>query len=227
MNIFDYPWDFAPVWRYFPALMRGVVVTLYLTALAIVLGTPIGIIQGLLLTVRNRWIRYPLILFTDAVRSLPVLILILWVYYFVPVLVGLPRMSPFSLATIALTANLAAFIADVVRASVNAFPQGLLDAAHACGLSRLATLRHIVLPEVVREILPTLALLYISILKLSSLASVIAVHELLHAADRIRAITFQAIEVFTVLAGIYIVLVMPLSLAVRSLETSRFFRRRA
>jgi polar amino acid transport system permease protein len=163
----------------------------------------------------------------DALRSLPVLILILWVYYFVPILIGMPTMGAFWLALIALTLNLAAFIADVVRASLEAFPKGMKDAAYACGLSPFATLRYIVIPGVIREILPTLALLYISILKLSSLASVISVNELLHTADRIVANTFQVIEVYTVVAIIYLIVVMPLSALARLMEQSKYFKRRA
>lgn len=227
MSILSYNWDFGPVLDHLPILLEGLKVTLYLTGLAIAFGTPLGILLGTALTVRTRLIRFPLLLFTDAVRSLPVLILILWVYYFVPVLVGIPSMGSFWLATIALTLNLTVFIADVVRGSVSAFPRGLIDAAYACGLSRLATFRHVIIPGVIREILPTLSLLYISILKLSSLASVIAVYELVHTADRIRAETFQAIEVFTVVGLVYLVVVMPLSALVRYMESTRYFQRRA
>jgi polar amino acid transport system permease protein len=182
-------------------------------------------ILGLGLLAKPAIIRYPLFLFVDIVRSLPILILILWVYYFVPVLFGRPEMSSYTLACIALVLNLSAFVADVVRASVGAFPKGLLEAAYACGLSRAGALRRIVIPYVLREILPTLSLLYIDMLKLTSLASVIAVYELLHTADKIRSVTFRAIEVFTVVAAIYLMLVMPFSALVRLMERSRWFAR--
>ena len=227
MSILEYHWDFGPVWANFPVLLEGVWVTLYLTGLAIIIGTPLGILWGLLLRVKIPLLKYPLLFITDAFRSLPLLILILWVYYFVPVFLGMPKMSSFSLATIALTLNLAAFIADVVRASADSFSKGLLDAAYACGLSKVSTYRHIVIPEIVREILPTLSLLYIDILKLSSLASVIAVYELVHTADKIRSQTFQAIEVFSVVALIYLIIIMPLSATVRYMEKSQYFLRRS
>lgn len=223
----DYVWDFDPVIANLPALLTGLGVTLKLTGLAIVIGTPLGILYGIALRIEAGFIRVPLYLTMDAVRSLPILILILWIYYFVPVMIGFPQMGAFWLALIALTINLAAFIADVVRASLAAYPQGLKDAAYACGLSEFATMRHIVIPGVVREILPTLSLLYIDVLKLSSLASVIAVNELLHTADRVRANTFQVIEVFTVVALIYLIIVMPLSFLVRSMEQNKYFRRRS
>ena len=227
MNIFEYPWDFGPVWAFLPILLQGLWITVKLTVLSIVFGTPVGILLGLALRTRIFIIRSILLFIVDAIRSLPVLILILWVYYFIPVLIGMPQMEAFWLAVIALTLNLSAFIADVVRASTNAFPRGYIDAANASGISSFYTYRYIVIPEVIREIFPILALLYISILKLSSLASVIAVYELVHTADRVRVETFQALEVFSVVAFIYLLLVMPLSAFVRFMEGTKYFKRRA
>lgn len=224
-SILDYSWDFYSVLKYYPALLRGVGVTLSLTGLTILVGTPLGILLGLLLRAPAPLVRYPLLFVTDVVRSLPILILILWVYYIVPVLLSRPDMTSFSLALLALVINLAAFVADVVRASVGAFPRGLIEAGYACGLSRTSVVWHIVMPSVIRELVPTLSLLYIDMLKLSSLASVISVYELVHSADRIRSETFRAIEVFTVVAIVYLIIVMPFSFCVRILEKSQYFRR--
>lgn len=221
-----YDWDFSVIWRYAPALLSGLGITLLLTGATVALGTPLGILWGLCLRTRFPLIRYALIIVTDAVRSLPLLILILWVYYVIPILLGNPQMSSFLLALIAMVINLAAFIADVVRGSVEAFPKGLLEAAQASGLPAAAIRRHIVIPSVIRELIPTFALLYIDMLKLSSLASVISVYELLHTADRIRSETFRPIEVFSAVAIIYLLLVMPFSTIARKLERSKYLRRR-
>lgn len=219
--------DFKTVLSFAPALVSGVRTTLLLTGLTIALGTPIGIALGVLLRFRSPIIRLPLLFLIDIIRSLPVLILILWVYYVVPALLGLPTISSFTLATLALVANLAAFVADIVRGAIAGVPRGLIDAGYASGLSRLAVLRRVTLPLVIRELLPTLALLWIDMLKLSSLASVISVYELVHTADKIRSETFRAIEVFTVIAVIYLAIVMPFSFAVRWLERTRLTRRSA
>lgn len=222
-----YDWNFAVVWPYLPALGRGLLTTIQLTVVTIGLGTPIGVLVGVALTSRSPLARWPILACVDVLRSLPILILILWVYYVIPQLVGRPRMSSFTLASIALVANLAAFVADVVRASIRGFPTGLREAALASGLSNRKAMLHVVLPGVVRELLPTMSLLYIDMLKLTSLASVIAVTELLHTADLIRAQTFRALEVFTVVAVAYLLLVMPFSAAVRALEHSSTFGRRS
>jgi polar amino acid transport system permease protein len=217
--------DFQSVWRYWPALLRGVEVTLLLTGITILVGTPVGIVLGFLLRLRSPLLRLPILAAVDAVRSLPVLILILWTYYLLPAVLGRPRMGSFTLAAIALSVNLAAFIADVVRGALNGFPRPLLDAAYAVGLSRFAAARHVLIPSIARELVPVFALLYIDMLKLSSLASVIAVNEVLHVADKIRSETFLAIEVFTLVAVIYLFIVMPFAAGARALERSKHFRR--
>src|SRR5262249_38389031 len=108
MSIGQYPWDFSVVWRYLPALLHGLGITLLLTGLTIAFGTPMGILLGLALRTKAAVVRYPLLFLTDAVRSLPLLILILWVYYVVPILIGRPDMGSFSLALLAMTINLTA-----------------------------------------------------------------------------------------------------------------------
>ena len=226
MTLFAYHWNFAPVLGFLPVLITGLLVTLVLTAAAILIGTPLGLVTGVLLLMPTKLLRLPLQWATDAVRALPPLVLLLWVYYFVPFVIGVPDLAAFWLATIAFSINLAAFVADVVRASITAFPRNLVDAAVACGLTPAKTLQKIVLPDVVRELLPALTVLYIGVLKMTSLASIVTVHEVVHAADAIRIETFQVIEVYTVLGILYLLVVMPLSAAARRLETSTWFKRR-
>jgi polar amino acid transport system permease protein len=226
MNLFSYPWNFGSVLSFLPLLLRGLGITLLLTMTSIAIGTPLGVLSGIALLIPSRGVRIPLQLITDAVRSLPPLVLLLWVYYFVPFVIGVPDLGAFWLATIAFSINLAAFVADVVRSSLLAFPPNLVDAAVACGLSPGKTLQKIVLPDVFREIFPTLSVLYIGVLKMTSLASIITVHEIVHAADQIRLETFQVIEVYTILGLLYLAVVIPLSAAARWLERSQSFRRR-
>src|ERR1700689_589152 len=97
----EYTWDFATVLKYYPALLKGLGITLALTGLTILIGTPLGILLGLALRSKSPVVRYPLLFLTDVVRSLPILILILWVYYVVPAVIGRPEMSSFSLALLA------------------------------------------------------------------------------------------------------------------------------
>ncbi len=226
MTLFSYDWNFGSVLPFLPILLKGMGITLLLTATAIVIGTSLGVLMGVLLLIPLKAVRIPLQFATNAARALPPLVLLLWVYYFIPFLIGVPNLDAFWLATIAFSINLSAFVADAVRASIAAYPRNLIDAALACGLAPAKTLQKIILPDVCRELLPALTILYIGVLKETSLASIITVREVVHAADRVRLETFQVIETYTVLGILFLLVVMPLSAIARRLEDSRWFKRR-
>jgi len=114
--------------------------------------------------------------------------------------------------------NLAAFTADVVRAAMENVPPSSIDAGRALGMSRKQLTRYIILPHVFREAIPAMTVLYISMLKMSSLASVINVREVVYAAQTVIADVSRSLEAWTVVAAIYIVLVVPASYWARCLE---------
>jgi polar amino acid transport system permease protein len=219
----SYDWDFSVVWPYLPVFLSGLWITIGLSALTILLGTAAGFGLGVALTTPLLVVRWPLLALVDIVRSTPTLVLLLASNYFLPVLLNRPDMGAFTLALIALTVNLAAFIADVVRGAIANVPRAELDAARAVGLSETQILFHFTIPSVVRIILPTLALLYLAIVKNSSLASVIAVYELTHTGGLIIAERYRALEVYAVITAFYIALIMPLTLLARRLESTAVF----
>ncbi len=222
-----YDWDWSIVWHYRAVFGRGVLITLGLTLSSILLGTVIGFVVGPLLTLRGKKlaeVRCLLSLLVDLVRSLPILILILLLYYWLPFVVGIK--SPLWIALLALAINLGAFIADVLRGAIEGVPRPLVEAAMAVGMRERTIMRRVLIPEATKNIVPTMALLYIDILKLSSLASVIAVGELVHVASEISTKTYRYLEVYAALAAIYIAIVLPFSLLARRLERSSWFLRR-
>ncbi len=226
--MFQYNWDWSVVWRYRFVFVRGAWITLQLTVLSIIIGTALGFLVGTLLATRDEhWkeIRQIVLVFVDVVRALPVLILILLFNYWLPYITDIK--SPFWLAGLALSINLSAFIADVLRGAIEGVSRPLVEAGYAVGMTSRTVMRRIVIPEATRQILPTLALLYIDILKLSSLASVIAVSELVHVSTEISTKTFRFLEVFAALAVIYVLIVLPFSYAARKLEKTAWFIRRA
>jgi len=216
----NYDFDFSVVWRYWPAIRQGFAITFFLTVLVVGTGTPLGVGYALLLRACPRWGQNMLVFAMDVVRSIPVLVLIFLSYYLLPSLFPLRVPSPFVIAWASLSVYLAAFCADVVRGALLIVPQGYLDAARAVGLSRRQIFWRFELRWVVRTVLPSLALLWIGMLKNSSLASVIGVYELTHTADAIVANTFRSIETYTVIAVCYIIVVLPFSALARRLERS-------
>lgn len=217
----NYDWDFSIVSLYSNVLLKGLVITFELTLITIIAGTIIGFILGLFLNTKIRLLRGILIIFVDVVRSIPLLILILWFFYLLPSLTGLTSLSPFTTAAVALSLNLSAFIADVVRGAIKNVDMQHIEAALSIGMAKLQVQYHVIIPEVVRNIKPTLSLLYIHMFKNSSLASVIAVHELTHSANRVILETFHSLEVYTAIGLAYISIVLPVSYLLRRFENNR------
>jgi polar amino acid transport system permease protein len=226
--MFNYDWNWSVVWLYRYVFLEGLAATFALTAVAIVSGTLAGLSLGIALSWTSssfRLARIPLLFFVDAVKALPPLLLLLLFYYWLPYVLGLQ--SSFWLAAIALAVNLSAFVADVFRHAITGVPKPLIEACYALGMTRRMVLRRLVIPEALRSIVPTLGILYIDVFKLSSLASIIAVGELVHRASEISNYTYRFLEVYAALAAIYLAILLPFSYFARRLETSKFFIRRS
>jgi polar amino acid transport system permease protein len=226
--MFHYDWDWGVIWQYRKVFLDGLVITLLLSLISIIAGTLVGMCLGVALTGKSaalRGLRVPILLFVDATKALPPLILMLLLYYWLPYVLGIR--SSFWLAAISLAISLSAFVADVFRHAIDGVPRPLVEACYALGMTRWMALRRFVIPEALRSIVPTLGLLYIDVIKLSSLASIIAVGELVHRASEVSAYTYRFLEVYAALAAIYLVLLLPFSYFVRRLESSTFFIRRS
>jgi len=223
-----YDWQWSVVWDYRFAFLYGVEWTLILSVVSILLGTLLGVLWGNFLASRDDALT-PLralgFFIADIFRALPLLVLLLFANYYLPPLIGIH--STFWISVIALSLNLSAFIADVLRGAIEGVPRPLREAALAVGMTDNQTLRRIVLPEALRQVIPSLTLLYIDILKMSSLASVIAFQELTHIGSEISAQTYRPLEVIAAIAVIYIVIVLPLAHLQRRLEHSAWFTRRS
>lgn len=228
MNLLSYDWDFSILITYLPVILNGIKITLELTILSIVCGTILGLAIGIYISKYNKFVpefKWILILLIDLVRATPMLILLLLFNYYVSFLTSIK--SPFWLSFLALSINLAAVIADIVRGSLNGVFKPFIEAGMVLGMDRPTIFRRIILPEGVRAIIPTLTTLYIEVLKLSSLASALGVDELTHVSSQISASTFRNLEVFAVVTVIYILLVLPFSNLIRHLEKSKWFLRRS
>lgn len=213
----NYDWNFGRILPYWTAFLSGTGVTLLLTLFVIVSGTVLGILTGFLLRRRvARVVLYPVI---DVVRALPPLVLILFMYYLLTQQVIGTAVPAFWVCAIALSLNLAAFTSDLVRAAIANVPPGAVDAGRALGMSHEQLTRHIVMPHVVREIIPGMTVLYIGMLKLSSLASVINVREVVYTGQTVIADVSRSLEAWTIVALIYVILVLPATYAARRVES--------
>ena len=163
----------------------------------------------------------------DAVRAVPLLLMILLCYYAFPAIFpGVDRASIFIPCATAFSINLAAFTGELVRAGVMALPPGAVVAARALGMTPWQTWWHIILPEIARDIFPAQMLLFITIIKMTTLASVVALYEILHAGDSIIQRTYRPLEIYVAIGAFFIILIVPLELIARKLEATNLFRRR-
>jgi polar amino acid transport system permease protein len=215
-NIVNYDWNFGRILPYWKAFLAGTGVTLLLTLLVIVCGTILGILLGLLLRRKTaRRVLYPII---DVIRALPPLVLILFMYYLLTQQIIGATVPTVWVCAIALSLNLAAFTSDLVRAAIANVPPGAVDAGRALGMSQEQLTRYIVMPHVVREIIPGMTVLYIGMLKLSSLASIINVREIVYTGQTVIADISRSLEVWTIVALIYVILVLPATYVSRRIE---------
>ncbi len=190
-----------------PLVLRGLGVTLLICAVVIPLGALGGLFAALASVSRNRAIRWAAIGFVDLFRAIPPLVLLIFIY------AGLPfagvQVSPFAAVTIGFFLNNSAYFAEVFRAGILSVPRGQTEAARSTGLSQGQTLFWVTLPQAVRNVLPDLLSNVVEVVKLTSLASVVSLGEMLHAAGLVRSLTYNA-SPLVLAAGLYLVLLWPL-----------------
>jgi polar amino acid transport system permease protein len=212
-----YHWDFDIVIDNAGVLLRGCVVTLELTVISLVLASLLGLAFGLGSLSRSPLVRWPCIGFVEVFRAAPALIVLIWIYYALPVLVGV-NLSSFVSAVLGLTLVQTAYEAEIFRAGIEAIERGQIEAARSLGMSGGQTMRRIVLPQAVQIMIPPFISTTAGLLKYSSLASVIAVYELLNQGTNLIQQSFRPLEVYTAVAILYLAMILPISQASRVLE---------
>lgn len=214
-----YQWDFAWVLSNWSSLASGVATTGLLTLATIVLGFLLAILWAGLRISGNPVLSGFSRLCVELFRDLPVLVVLVWLYFCLPILVGeTATFSPFWIAVVGLALNYSALEADILRSAYLSIPRSELEAARSFGFSRWQLVTYIVLPQAFwRALAPTLGQA-VNTLKLTSLASFITVPELFYVSGRLIQETFRPLEFYTALAAAYLVLIFPLSAGVQVLE---------
>ncbi len=204
------------VWESRSVLLGGALVTLELSALAIGLGTTLGLLVALIRTARVPVLSQIARVYIEVFRGSPLLMQLFFVFF------GLPYLgfdiSKLAAAVWALTLYSGAYIAEIVRAGIEAVPKGQREAAYSLGLSPYEAMRYVVLPQTLTVALPPLIGFYIGLIKDTSLATIIGYRELIRESQSIIDRTARPLEVFTAVALIYFVICYPLSLLVTRLE---------
>ncbi|MBV9218045.1 MAG: amino acid ABC transporter permease [Methylobacteriaceae bacterium] len=201
-----YSWDFGVVWEGLPFLFHGLALSVALSVLAMVAGSLIGLTVAILRVRRMRWLAPAGAAYVEFFKNTPLLAQILGVYYALPVVTGL-RLDAFSSALIALSLNVGAFMSEVLRAGIIGVDRGQSEAASAIGLTEFQSYRRIILPQALLAILPACASIWLSLLKDTSVASVISVAELMYNGRTLAVDTYRPVEIFTVCGALYFIVV--------------------
>ena len=198
-------------------LISGVGMTLALSVTAILISVVMGLLLAVSLLSPYKALRWGARSYVECFRAIPLLVLLLWVYYGLPVVSGL-QFGAFAAGVMSLALSDAAFEAEVFRAGLQSVAKGQREAAETLGLSRWSTLRYVVFPQAIRTILPALGNQFVYVLKMSSLVSVIGLQEFTRRANELNVTEYRPLEIYTFLVVEYLLLILLASWGVRRLE---------
>lgn len=204
-------------WNNLKFMASGAYYTIGMSVTAIVISVVVGLLVAMPGLSEKRGWRMFNRTYVEIVRSVPVLVLILWVYYGLPALSGI-TLSVFWAGVLALALSDSAFQAEIFRAGIQSISKGQYEAAQSISLSYRDTMRYVILPQAIRRILPALGNQLVYMLKMSSLVSVIGMQELTRKANELVVSEYRPLEIYTILVLEYLVLILIVSAGVRWLE---------
>jgi len=198
-------------------LVSGMGVTIYISVISIIISMILGFIVAIPSLAKNKFLTYINIGYVEIVRAIPLLVLILWIYYGLPIMTGL-SFSPFVSGIIALAISESAFQAEIFRAGINSIKKSQWEAGSSLGLTFYKRLRLVILPQAIKNILPALGNQFVYVLKMSSLVSIIGIADLTRKANELVVSTYRPLEIYTFLILEYLILILIVSFFVRKLE---------
>ncbi|MBP2293269.1 amino acid ABC transporter permease [Azospirillum rugosum] len=213
----DYAFNWRVVWQNWDFLISGITLTLGVTAASLSCAIVIGLAVGLMRLSKKGLLRRLAMAYVEIFRNTPALVQLIWVYYCLPVLVGI-NLDATSACIVALSTNGAAYVAEIFRAGIQGVPPGQVEAARSIGMSYGETMRKIILPQATRKMIPPFVNEAVSLLKYSSLVSVLGVSDLTYQAQVLSTTTFRPIEIFTFIGVVYFLVCWMMSSAAQVLE---------
>jgi polar amino acid transport system permease protein len=221
-----YLWDFTPVLQHFDMLVLGLVNTIKIAIISIVIGVAVGLVLAFMRLSHRRVVRYPATAFIEFYRNTPPIVHFFWFFYALPVVVNI-SLDPFVAAVLALSTQSGAFYAEVFRGGIVSIEKGQWEGARALGMSRSQLMRRIVLPQAVTRMVPPFVERSFELTKTTALASTLAYADLLYQAMQVNSQTFRPLEVYTVVALMYLILLLSVSALARVAEHRLTAYRRA
>jgi polar amino acid transport system permease protein len=212
-----YTWHFDIVWGYRRLFLTGTAITVAITLAVVIMGLAIGVIAGLAQVARSPVLRWLSWLYIEMFRLTPLLVLLLWFYYALPILTGI-KLDAMTASVVTLSLYGGSFYAEIIRGGLVSIEPGQNEAGLALGLTPMRVMRRIILPQAIKRMIPPLMNQSIVQFKNTSLVSVLAVPDLLYQGQFVATDTYRALEVYTVVAAIYFVVLLPLTAVVKAAE---------
>jgi polar amino acid transport system permease protein len=225
LELIDTYWLYFLVGQYPEGPLGGLALTILLSGAALVLAMPLGLLLGIARVSPYRAISLPVAGLVQLVRAVPLLLVLFWVYFFLPAVTGVKTSQATTMLMVLVVFD-SVYLAEIVAAGLRALPRGQLESARSLGLGYGAALRHVVLPQTLRHGLPSIVNQLVSTIKATSLGYIIGLSEVSFIATQINTLVFtQAVEVYLILALTYFILCFGLSRLAFLLE--RRLQRRA
>ncbi|NDV21710.1 amino acid ABC transporter permease [Desulfovibrio sp. JC022] len=212
-----FAFDTTVFWDTFPMLMRGLKLTIEITIGGLFLGFILGSAAGLMKLSRNFFTRKIAGVYVEAIRGTPMLVQAMFLYYGVPMALGV-RIPPITAGIIIIAVNSGAYIAEIVRGAVQSIHKGQFEAGRSIGLTNAQTMRYVIWPQALKRMIPPLGNQFIISLKDTSLLMVIGVGELMRTGQEITSVNFRAFEVYLSVACVYLAMTLSIAFVMRRIE---------
>lgn len=203
--------------KYWPYYYTGIKITLLLSFGALVIGTTLGSLLSLLRLSKNKLLQFLARVYIEVVRGTPMMVQIALVYFGSYVLTGI-NIDGFLAALIAVALNSTAYVAEIIRSGIQSIDKGQTEASRSLGLTSGQTMRHIILPQAVKNILPTLGNEFVTLIKETSVASTIGVADLMYASKIVQSTSFQPFTPLVIVAVLYFIFTFTISQLIGVLE---------
>jgi polar amino acid transport system permease protein len=211
IDLIDTYWLYFLVGQYPEGPLGGLTLTVLLSAGALLLAMPFGLVLGVARVSRRRGVAWPVAALVQLVRALPLLLVVFWVYFFLPAVTGMKTGQATTMLMVLVLFN-GVYLAEIVASGIRSLPKGQLESARSLGLSYTQALRLVVLPQTLRNGLPSIVSQLVSTIKATSLGYIIGLSEVSFIATQINTLVFtQAVEVYLILALTYFLLCFGLS----------------
>ncbi|KHK50756.1 ABC transporter permease [Ralstonia sp. A12] len=209
--------DFSPVWAGWSDILHGALVTVEVTAVALMLGCVLGLLVGIgRLNPRRRFIYGICTVYVTFIRGTPLLVQLFLLFF------GLPQfdilLPAFVCGVLGLGVYSGAYVSEIVRGAIQSVDRGQMEAARSIGMSSAQSMRAIILPQAVVRMIPPLGNEFIALIKNSALVSLLTIHDLMHEGQKIISVSYRSLEVYLAIALVYLVLTSAASYLLHRLE---------